>query len=359
MPKEGDPYHRIEQLGRDSGEKLAELHACTDATERRVITMELHALARERRGYTEQAETLEQLPAVWETIYGAGDGYVALFSGRRSQKRLVQPRAGYFPYPDAIQDAQAWVRSAAAAGREVYHCAHLVTEPRRRKETAAPVSALWIDLDSGQLDTERVPTPTLLIESSPGKSQAYWQLTAPIPPPEAERLNRELAVQTGADTSGWDATQLLRVPGTRNHKYDDAPLVRVLAWYGRSYDPTVVANPRGDLPLFTAGRAERQPTPQPSGTSSPAFDELPLSKTARRIIAGELPKRREDGQVDRSSSLMQMAGVLAGAGFSRAAIAQALAERDETLGWRKYTDRDDRDRRYDRIAAVVLGQRRR
>ena len=56
---------------------------------------------------------------------------------------------------------------------------------------------------------------------------------------------------------------------------------------------------------------------------------------------------------------MQMAGIFAGAGFSAAEIAQALAERDETLGWRKYTDRADRQRQYDRIAAVVLGQRRR
>jgi hypothetical protein len=357
--KEGDPYHRIDQLGRDSIEKLAELYACTDAKERRVITMELHANERATQGYTEQIEALEQLPGVWETMYGAGDGYVALFSGERSLKRLVQPQAGYFPYPDAIEGAQAWVRSAAAGGREVYHCAHLVTEPRRRKETAAPVSALWIDLDAGQLDTERVPTPTLVVESSPGRSQVYWQLTTPIEPPHAEQLNRQLAAATGADKSGWDATQLLRVPGSRNHKYDDAPLVRVLALTGRRYDPAVVANPLGDLPLFTTRREERQPTPQPPATSAPAYDELPLSKTARRIITGALPKRRDDGEVDRSASLMQVAGVLAGVGFSRDAIAEALAERDETLGWRKYTDRDDRQRQYDRIAAIVLGQRRR
>src|SRR5215203_3953804 len=154
MAKEGDPYQRSAQLGRDGIELWAEYTACTDEHERRILSIELHALEKERQGFTEQVEALEQLPAVWETIYGEGDGFVALFSGLRSRKKLTHTQEHYFPYPDAIDQAQAWVRSAAAAGREVYHCAHLVTERRRRKETAAPLSALWVDLDQGQLATQ-------------------------------------------------------------------------------------------------------------------------------------------------------------------------------------------------------------
>src|SRR5215203_1076831 len=281
--KEADPYRQIARLGRDGIELWAEYTAATDARERRILAIEVHALEKERQEYTEQIEALAQVPAVWETIYGEGDGFVALFSGLRAHKKLAHPQARYFPYPDALDQAYAWVRSAAAAGREVYHCAHLVTERRRRKETAAPLSALWVDLDQGQLDSQLVPTPSLMVESSPGRSQCYWRLTAPIEPARGERLNRHLAGVLGADKSGWDATQLLRVPGTRNHKYVDAPLVRVLAHRGQHYDPAAVATPLGDVPRFTARREEPRPTTQSAATGSATLQELPLTRTARRI----------------------------------------------------------------------------
>jgi len=73
-----------------------------------------------------------------------------------------------------------------------------------------------------------MPTPTAVVESSPGREQFYWGLSRPLPPEVGERLNRRLALVMGADRSGWDLTQLLRPPTTPNHKYADAPLVRVL-----------------------------------------------------------------------------------------------------------------------------------
>jgi hypothetical protein len=73
-----------------------------------------------------------------------------------------------------------------------------------------------------------MPTPTAVVESSPGREQFYWGLSCPVAPELGERLNQRLALVMGADRSGWDLTQLLRPPGTHNHKYADAPLVRVL-----------------------------------------------------------------------------------------------------------------------------------
>jgi hypothetical protein len=46
-----------------------------------------------------------------------------------------------------------------------------------------------------------------------------------------------------------------------------------------------------------------------------------------------------DGRLDRSASLVRMARVLRGAGVPPVRIVEALAERDESLGWRKYADR--------------------
>ena len=85
---------------------------------------------------------------------------------------------------------------------------------------------------------------------------------------------------------------------------------------------------------------------------------LPLTTTARRTVRGELPKRRPDGEVDRSASLVRMARVLYGAGVPVEEIPGILAERDEALGWQKYTGRQDAARQYRRIVALVSRVRR-
>lgn len=60
-----------------------------------------------------------------------------------------------------------------------------------------------------------------------------------------------------------------------------------------------------------------------------------------------------DGRRDRSASLVRMARVLRGAGAPPEIIAEVLAERDIALGWRRYADRTDATRQYDRLAALV------
>jgi putative DNA primase/helicase len=74
-----------------------------------------------------------------------------------------------------------------------------------------------------------------------------------------------------------------------------------------------------------------------------------LSPEALRVWRGEEPKFKDSGDVNRSSSLVKLGRVLYDAGATRYAIVAALAERDETLGWRKYTGRDDADTRYHEI----------
>jgi hypothetical protein len=212
--KEADPYFQIDRLAREAIELQAEFSGATEEHDRRVALIQLRALDAERKRSTDQIEALETLPAVWQTIYGEGEGYLALFAGERRHRRLVHPQEGYFPYPDQIDHAQRWARTVAATDRELYLCAHLTTEQRRRKETAAPLWALYADVDDPAPHADAVPKPSLVVESSPGRFHAYWCLTEPVAPAEGERLNRQLALTLGADASGWDTTQLLRAPGS-------------------------------------------------------------------------------------------------------------------------------------------------
>ena len=47
-----------------------------------------------------------------------------------------------------------------------------------------------------------VPEPSVVVESSPGRTQLYWTLSEAVEPGTGERLNRRLAYATGADMSG-------------------------------------------------------------------------------------------------------------------------------------------------------------
>jgi len=176
------------------------------------------------------AEAKDGLISLWRHIYGEQVGVVGLFSGIRPEsrsKRLESTRQAYFAWPAQEERARAWIECKAAAHRETYHCGHLLTDRRRIKENAAPLSALYVDGDGAQV-RPGMPSPTAVVESSPGREQFYWGLSRPVAPEVGERLNRRLALAMGADKSGWDLTQLLRPPATPNHKYANAPLVRVL-----------------------------------------------------------------------------------------------------------------------------------
>jgi hypothetical protein len=147
-----------------------------------------------------------------------------------NRNKLIQTRSEYFLWPDEKEEAAKHVETLCREGREVYHCAHLLTERERKKKYAALVSALYADGD-GATVPEHIPHPTLTVESSPGRDQFYWRLTHPIEPEKAEELNKRLAYAMGADNTGWDLTQLLRPPGTKNQKYAEVygepPTVRI------------------------------------------------------------------------------------------------------------------------------------
>jgi hypothetical protein len=105
---------------------------------------------------------------------------------------------------------------------DLYWCPSLFEGPHRKIELAMDEHAMWADLDEvdpRQLDDFR---PTVAWETSPGRYQGLWLgnpatedfLGASWPGNENQRLTYLI----GADKSGWDTTQLLRIPGWDNHK---------------------------------------------------------------------------------------------------------------------------------------------
>jgi hypothetical protein len=114
--------------------------------------------------------------------------------------------------------------------KDLYMTAHGFSEPRRVKQAAVDPKLLYCDLD--EVDPRKIKLrPTIAIETSPGRFVGYWETDKPA----SESLNRRLTYMVGADKGGWDRTQVLRIPGTRNYKYESAPRVKTLWTDGPTY----------------------------------------------------------------------------------------------------------------------------
>lgn len=114
--------------------------------------------------------------------------------------------------------------------KDIYFCPHGFNKDRRLKPHTAPPKLLWADLD--ERDPRKVKIrPTVAIESSPGRYVGLWVMDRPV----TEELNRRLNYYLGSDKSGWDFTQVLRVPGTINYKYNASPKVKILWSDGPEY----------------------------------------------------------------------------------------------------------------------------
>lgn len=295
----------------------------------------------------QQRNNHEEVLRLWRHLFGGERGRLHLFTGTRGGDGLEDVREAHFNYPKAADAAAKWALEKSEEGREVYFCAHLLTAPKRIKENAAAVHALWGDLDGAAAPNGDLK-PTAVVESSPGRFHAYWRLTDSIPPRDAEALNKRLGGEIGADPSGFDLTQLLRVPGTANRKYPEDPVVRLLELDGgRSYSPA-------DLDARLPSPSVEAPPPSEPSEAQHKGGEPPvrLGHGAMKLWLGEETKRKEDGTIDRSATLLQLARALAWAGAPRGAIAAALRERDETLGYMKYVTRRD-DRAYRGMAEKV------
>lgn len=120
-----------------------------------------------------------------------------------------------------------WPRERAAilshlqahAADDLYFPPNLFDGKRRIEQNVAPEKVLYADLDPVDPDSLGDLRPTIAWESSPGHYQGVWILDrertgASWPGKE----NHRLTVALEADPSGWDATQLLRVPGRPNFK---------------------------------------------------------------------------------------------------------------------------------------------
>lgn len=107
---------------------------------------------------------------------------------------------------------------------DIYTSAALYKERGKEMRRADNIVHQWaVYADADSLDLRKVKAePTMVVQTSPGRHHTYW-VTETDDPTRLVNISRAIAythAQDGCDKGGWDAGQLLRVPGTTNNKYN-------------------------------------------------------------------------------------------------------------------------------------------
>lgn len=192
--------------------------------------------------------------------------------------------------------------------QNIYFCPLAFHGRKRRRINALPSRLLWADLDDAHPRDCQV-VPNIAWESSPKRFAALWTLTEYREGSALEQLNKACTYANGGDRAGWDLTQVLRVPGTRNYKYQAKPTVRQLWFRETAFSPERF---RG------LGR--------PGGT----VDESRIPRKVLRVL-----KSKTATVGKRSEVLWRLYHDLMDAGYSNDEI-QALVEKSV---WNKFDDR--------------------
>lgn len=233
--------------------------------------------------------------------------------------------------------------------REQYWCPLVFSQPKRRSEYALPTHVLWADLDEadpmkcrlrpsaawqttqGGSATPYDPDPDVrqymeqaaVIGSMMGvtkkphwqalwflgeefhhrpdlnDNRPYWNRTE-IPAQEAAQLSRRIAYhEPGADKGGWDVTQVLRLPGTRNHKHSPPHPIELL-WAERRY--------------YTVSQIEQAYPPVPPANGHGDWNDVSTEEVAAALASLPVGVQMalERGGGDRSLELVRMARTLMG-----------------------------------------------
>lgn len=304
------------------------------------------------------AEALTIIAQAW----GKQRGYVFFpHIDREEQKRTGLRRAGY-----SENNAFYWPRDRskivshmeAHRDMDLYWCPSIFEYPQRKVENAMDEHALWADLD--EADPRRIDsdyTPTVAWETSPGRFQALWILKngflqgASWP----GRENQRLSYHIDADKSGWDTTQLLRIPGWNNYKPEyeknGRPAKGKLLWRQRGwYQPDDFQS----LPVVEGALRTDQVTDaleveitKVDRHAVIARVKLRLNQRARDLLYARTPG------AERSENLWYLIRCLADAGCT---VAEIVSIARDTV-WNKFEGRADELKRLITEATKAIAQR--
>lgn len=240
----------------------------------------------------------------------------------------------YFQFNSSIKGKiRDWLRQNNPKELDVYFCPLPFSKPERLAKYVKPVNILWSDVDDGDPKKLR---PTVLWESSPGRHHALWFIDRKMNAEDASLLNRSLTYHLGADKGGWDLSQVLRIPGTYNHKYKSKPQVKLLHWDEKELNAKMIARK-------VKHRIE-QVELTPDTDSTEILNRYSISTKVLNLLHSEA----EEGR--RSDVLWFLENKLSDAGLSPEEIIAVIKDSD----WNKFAGRHDEDHRLKNDVSRVI-----
>lgn len=220
--------------------------------------------------------------------------------------------------------------------------------------------ALYADLDEvdpRELDPEI--RPTIAWETSPDRFQAIWLLDDFADgSSEPGGLNQRMTAYTGADPSGFDTTQLLRVPGRRNFKFQykdeesgDSPPGRVLWVESTRHSIAELDRLLPEVKVYASG--SEVDDDEIAGVDRLAVwgrVRMKVSHNVREYMSMRSRQINPD-QHDRSEILWQIERDLADAGCSVAEIVAII----QPSPWNKHSGRNNEMTQLKSEAAKAIG----
>lgn len=229
----------------------------------------------------------------FELLFGADEGFLCIATTHKDVPKSTFSQK-FFEWPKDIFKVENFILSVEES-YNVYFCVNLLSKMERKKANCLPTGILWADLDTASPDHYSKVPPPVVVSTSPGRFQAYWRLSTKLDPYQAEAYCKRLAYHgagMGADISGWDLTQLMRVPLTKNFKYPKAPEIMLQHALQTTSPPLLFESLEKSL--------EEQPSkPIPSGLIPTAESiiykhTLALNRTPFSSVYTQQPQDDED-----------------------------------------------------------------
>lgn len=294
----------------------------------------------------------EGLSEFFETIWRDADGFVYLPTINRDTNKWKRV---FFEWPKHKDSIVQHVLASSAQGLDVYYAPALFKDhSAATKENFKGTYTLWTEFDGSapedwkpdppaftedgseagsvaDSDATGLPEPSLRVQSSQdGHEHVYWRLNEFVTDSQwVEDKNRAITYEHGADSSGWDCTQILRPPYTTNFKRDL---------------PVTIRESTGSV--FAQGRFNFLKPPAQLVNESIDTANLP---SVEKIVAKYTWDDKHfdlfmaDAPQDRSGALMKIGFFGAEKGMTDAEIYALLDNADAR--WKKYVHRQDRKRR--------------
>lgn len=265
-----------------------------------------------------------------ELLYGDEKGYVYCPT-KNPESGYWQPY--FFQWPQHRTAITTHILSQTKAA-DCYVSPSLFKAPSDKKQAWKGSHYVWIEFDGNAPSNlpDGIPQPSIRVRSSvKGHEHWYWRLNDfESDYRVVEQLSKQLTYTLDADKSGWDASQVLRPPGTLHH--DSKRRVTLLSATGKSVSFSDFKN---------------LVEPPPVAVVDTQYDHLPdiqdvIAKYKWPEDATDLFKKASQPVGSRSSAMTRLGFHCIEMGMSNEECYVILLNADER--WGKFKSRPPEDR---------------